>query len=89
MSRCSTQTMTTRILSYLTITAVLAGAVVAALEVSDSPLASAWGCSAVSVTSEPIIPGGAGPLLAPTANRFMAGSSTWRRTPTPVVRIVG
>jgi hypothetical protein len=87
MSGCSTQTMTTKTLSSLTIAAVLAGSAFASVQVADPPLASAWDCSAVSVTSAPAISGGAGLLLAPTAKRFVASSGSLRLAPGAIVRI--
>ena len=87
MNGWSTQTMTIKTLSCLVIAAVLASCTFPGLRVTDSPSASAWGGSAVSVTSEPATSGGAGLLLAPTARRFVASSGSLRLTPAAIVRI--
>ena len=81
------KTMTTRTLSCLMIAAVLVGCTFPGLRVTDSPRASACGGSAVSVTGEPAIKGGAGLLLAPTAKRLVASPGGLRLAQTPVVRI--
>jgi hypothetical protein len=79
--------MTVKTLSCLVIAAALASCTFPDRRVTDSPSTSAWGRSAVSVTREPAISGGAGLLLAPTARRLVASSGTLRLAPTPVVRI--
>lgn len=79
--------MTIKTLSCLVIAAALASCTFPGLRVTDSPSASAWGGSAVSVTSESATSGGAGLLLAPTVSRFVASSGSLRLAPSPVVRI--
>ena len=79
--------MSTTTLRYLILAALLAGCTFPGRRVSDSASAQPWAGSAVCATSLPATSGGAGLLLAPAANRLVAGSGSLRLAPTPVVHI--
>ena len=87
MNGWNSKNMTKRTLSCLMIAIALAGCAFPARQITDSSLVSAWSCPPVSVTSQPASSGGAGRLLAPTANRFVASAGSLRLAPAALVRI--
>ena len=87
MNGWNSKNMTKKTLSCLMIALMLAGCALPARQTTDSPLVSSWSSPPVPVTSQPASSGGAGRLLAPTADRFVASAGSTRLAPAAIVRI--